>query len=110
MVSFLGMVTYYGKVLPGLVTTLAPLYHLLGKSMPWKWGEDQRKAFQHVKQLLHSGRVLTHFDDKLPLILACDASPYGSGQCCLTRMPSGEEKPVGFVSRTLTKAELLAPG
>ena len=61
--------------------------------------------FRHIKELLQSGRVLTHFDDKLPLILACDASPYGLGAVLSHRFPNGEEKPVGFASRTLTKAE-----
>ena len=99
------MVTYYGKFLPDLATTLAPLYHLLGKSTPWVWRKDQQEAFQHIKQLLHSGRVLTHFDDKLPLVLACDASPYGLGAVLSHRMPNNEEKPIGFASCTLTKAE-----
>ena len=64
-----------------------------------------REGFKQVKDLLRSGRILTHFDDQLPLVLACDASPYGLGAVLSHRMPSGEEKPVGFASRTLTKAE-----
>ena len=103
--SFLGMVTYYGKFLPDLATTPAPLYELLQKSTPWSWREKQRKAFLRIKDLLRSGRVLTHFDDRLPLILACNASPYGLGAVLSHRMPSGEEKPVGFASRTLSRAE-----
>ena len=30
--AYLGLLTYYGKFLPNLATTLAPLYHLLGAS------------------------------------------------------------------------------
>lgn len=103
--SFLGMVTYYAKFLPDLATTLAPMYQLLGKSVGWEWKAEQEKAFTHIKDLLRSCRVLTHFDDQLPLVLACDASPYGVGAVLSHRMPGGEEKPVGFASRTLTKAE-----
>ena len=103
--SFIGMVNYYGKFIPNLATTLSPLYLLLQKSTPWSWGSRQRCAFRDIKELLRSGRVLTHFDDGLPLILACDASPYGLGAVLSHRMPSGEEKPIGFASRTLTKAE-----
>ena len=103
--SFLGMVNYYGKFLPDLATTLAPLYQLLRKSANWRWRQKQRNAFNHVKDLLHSGRVLTHFDDSLPLVLACDASPYGLGAVLFHEMANGEEKPVGFASRTLSKAE-----
>ena len=104
--SFLGMVNYYGKFLPDLATTLAPLYHLLRKHAHWRWRQKQRYAFHKVKDLLHSGRILTHFDDSLPLVLACDASPYGLGAVLSHVMPDGGEKPVGFASRTLTKAEL----
>ena len=103
--SFLGMVTYYGKFLPDLATTLAPLYRLLRKRTSWRWREKQRKTFRRIKELLHSGRVLTHFDDKLPLVLACDASPYGLGAVLSHRFPNGEERPVGFASRMLTSAE-----
>ena len=103
--SFIGMVNYYGKFIPNLATTLSPLYLLLQKSTPWRWGSKQRGAFRNIKELLRSGRVFTHFDDGLPLILACDASPYGLGVVLSHHMPSGEEKPIGFASRTLTKAE-----
>ena len=104
--SFLGMVNYYGKFLPNLATTLAPLYHLLRQSSVWQWGSKQKKAFHHVKKLLQSNRVLTHFDDQLPLLLECDASPYGLGAVLSHRMGSdGTERPVCFASRTLTKAE-----
>ena len=98
--SFIGMVNYYGKFIPNLATTLSPLYLLL--STPWSWGSRQRCAFRDIKELLRSGQVLTHFDDGLPLILACDASPYGLGAVLSHRMPSGA---IGFASRTLTKAE-----
>ena len=102
--SFLGMVNYYGKFLPDLATTLAPLYDLLKKSTKWKRGVRE-KSFREVKCLLQSSRVLTHFDDKLPLILASDASPYGLGAVLPHRMPDGSEKPIGFASRSLSNAE-----
>ena len=65
---FLGLVNYYGMFLPDLATTLAPLYQLLQKQK-WTWGNSQEKAFETVKHLLKSSRVLVHFDDKLPIIL-----------------------------------------
>ena len=103
--SFLGMVNYYGKFSPNLATTLAPLYELLRQTKAWTWGSLQRKAFQKVKGLLKSNKVLTHFDDQLPLLLECDASPYGVGAVLSHHLPNGSEKPVAFASRTLSKAE-----
>ena len=76
--SFLGLVNYYGKFLPNLATILTPLYSLLQKGSHWSWGDRQAQAFHEVKRLLQSSRVLVHFDGSLPLILSCNASPYGS--------------------------------
>ena len=46
--SFLGMLTYYGKFLPNLATTLSPLYELLEKNKRWLWGKQQESAFRHA--------------------------------------------------------------
>ena len=69
------------------------------------WGQRQAEAFAEVKSLLESPCVLVHYDDKLPLTLSCDASPYGVGAVLSHKMPTGEEKPIAFASRTLTAAE-----
>lgn len=45
------------------------------------------KAFRQANDLLKSGRVLTLFDDQLPLILAFDLSSYGLG--CKKNMEKG---------------------
>ena len=103
--SYLGLLTYYAKFLPNLATHLAPLYKLLGKDVPWQWGKSQEKAFHNSKKLLTSSNLLIHFDTSLPLTLACDASAYGIGAVLAHRLSDGSEKPVGYVSRTLTKAE-----
>ena len=103
--SYLGPLTYYGKFLPNLATQLAPLYQLLRKEHPWMWGQQQKKSFQTSKKLLTSSRLLVHFNPYMELILACDASAYGIGALLAHKMPDGTEKPVGYASHTLTKAE-----
>ena len=103
--AFLGLLNYYGKFVPKLSTLLAPLHRLLQKTATWTWGPDQQQAFDRVKEALTSDRVLAHYDPSLPLILACDASPYGVGAVLSHRLPDGTEKPVAFISRSLGPAE-----
>ena len=59
----------------------------------------------HAKELIVSSQVLVHFDPKLRIRLACDASDYGIGTVLSHVMPDGSEKPVGFVSWSLTASE-----
>ena len=72
--AYLGPLTYYSKFLQNLSTTLAPLYALLQKDYPWRWTEEEEKAFAASKELLTSSSLLVHFDPKLKLVLACDVS------------------------------------
>jgi transposase InsO family protein len=103
--AYLGMLTYYSKFLPKLSTLLYPLYRLLRKGVPWRWGTKQARAFKASKKLLTSDKCLTHFDSSLKLTLACDASEYGLGAVISHKMPDGSEKPIGYASRTLSPSE-----
>nr|XP_055038341.1 uncharacterized protein K02A2.6-like [Misgurnus anguillicaudatus] len=100
--SFLGLLTYYAKFVPNLANRLKPLHELLNKSSKWEWTKQCEKSFNEVKTALAQSDALTHFNPALPVQLACDASPYGVGAVVSHIMPSGEEKPIAFASRTLT--------
>ena len=103
--SYLGLLTYYSRFLPNLSTALAPLHKLLHRNEHWKWTPAQDQAFERSKKMLLESQLLVHFDPSLEIRLACDASSYGIGAVLSHQMPDGSEKPVGFVSRTLTDAE-----
>ena len=103
--AYLGLLSYYSKFLPNLSTEMEPLYRLLKHAQPWTWSTQQQKAFERSKQLLLSSKVLVHFDPRKEIRLACDASPYGIGAVLSHVFSDGSEKPVGFVSRSLTKSE-----
>ncbi|PIK48903.1 hypothetical protein BSL78_14238 [Apostichopus japonicus] len=103
--SYLGLLTYYGKFLPALSTTLAPLYDLLRKDTQWRWTQTEKSAFENCKDLLMSSQVLCHYNPTKELILSCDASPYGIGAVLAHKMEDGSEQPTGFASRTLSNAE-----
>lgn len=55
--------------------------------------------------MISSTDVMVHYDSKLPVILACDASAYGIGAVISHVMPNGDARPIAFASRSLSKAK-----
>ena len=102
--AFIGLMNYYGKFIPQISTHLSPLYKLLEKEQTWAWSKECETTFCKCQALLTSDTVLVHYDSKLPIKLACDASAYGVG-AVLSHVFKDGERPIAFASRTLTKAE-----
>lgn len=71
---------------------LAPLHELLQQGVSFKWTRKCEKAFQSAKKSFKSDTVLVHFDPRIPLILATDASSYGVGAMLLHRYSDGTER------------------
>ena len=55
--------------------------------------------------MLTSSKVLAHYNPKLSLRLATDASSYGVGAVLTQVSEEGTERPIAFASRTLSDAE-----
>uniref|UniRef100_A0A1X7VSH7 Reverse transcriptase/retrotransposon-derived protein RNase H-like domain-containing protein n=1 Tax=Amphimedon queenslandica TaxID=400682 RepID=A0A1X7VSH7_AMPQE len=87
--AYLGLLCYYSKFLPNVSPKLRSLYQLL-------------KADQY---LLMSSNVLVQYDSTKELILACHASQYGIGAVLADKMATVTEHTIGYVSRTLFRAE-----
>ena len=68
-------------------------------------GEKEEQTFQQSKYLLNSSNLLIHYDPEKPMVIACDASPYGLGAVLSHIMPDKSERPIIFTSRTRTNAE-----
>ncbi|BES98989.1 Hypothetical Protein NTJ_11805 [Nesidiocoris tenuis] len=108
--QFLGLVTYYSKFFPDRATMLSPLNELLRKNHPFTWTSKCQIAFEAAKREVASDRVLVPFSTELPLILATDASPHGLAGVLSHLMPNGDERPIIFISRSLTEAEAVQDG
>ena len=78
---------------------------MLQSARRWSWGKFQDQAFRKAKELLSSAPVLTYYDPNKPLLLSCDASPYGVGAVLSHQLPDNSERPVAYASRTLSPAE-----
>ncbi len=103
--AFLGLLNFYSCFLPNKATVLEPLHRLLDQSAMWQWEAKHESAYIQAKQLLQTDRVLAHYDEKKPLAVVCDASPYGLGALLFHLERDGQEKPICFASRTMTTTE-----
>ncbi|XP_026526821.1 uncharacterized protein K02A2.6-like, partial [Notechis scutatus] len=103
--AFLGLINFYNIFLPQKATVAEPLHRLLDKKTSWVWGHREERAFQQVKDLLTSDAVLMQYNETLPLTVTCDASPFGVGAILSHVLPNGNEAPIAFFSRTLSKTE-----
>ena len=105
LVSFVGAINYYAKFIPNLSTIAEPLNRLRGSNVKWKFGAEQRKAFDTLKDVLSSDRVLVQYNPDLPIKVDSDASKSGLGAVISHVFPDGSERPIEYASRSLNKAE-----
>lgn len=103
--AFLGLYNFYERFLPKKSTILEPLHRLLDDKTRWKWTNAHDQAFDAAKNLLKSDALLVHYDQSKPLILVCDASPYGVGSVICHKMDNDSEMPIAYGSRTLRAPE-----
>ena len=105
LVSFLSGVNYYRRYIPNMSKVIAPLEEPRKKGVKWKWGKEEQRAWKNLKELLSSETVLTLYNQNLPLKLDTDASSTGLGAVLSHITPDGTERPIEYISRTLTAAE-----
>ena len=107
--QFLGTANYYAKFIPDFSHTAAPLFALKKKKAKWRFGADELRAFEKLKEGLCGAPVLRHPDFSRPFILTTDASGYGLDATLSQLFADGEEHPICYASRTLHDEELRYP-
>ncbi|KAF2880339.1 hypothetical protein ILUMI_25827, partial [Ignelater luminosus] len=98
------MALCYSSFIPNASKILYPLNQLLRKGAKFHWSKECKDAFNAIKNDLCSDSILIPFQSELPIVLETDASPYGLAGILSHRI-NGENKPIAFISRTLTAAE-----
>lgn len=74
--SFLGLVTFYGRLIPNLAKKKKahPLYALLKRDSEWNWSLECTVAVNQIKAEITSSRFIIHFQHNLPVKLVHNAS------------------------------------
>lgn len=70
----------------------------------FNWTSECAHAFDAVKSVIASEKVLAHYNPNLPIKMICDASQDGIGAAMFHVFDNGEERPVCFASCTLNCA------
>lgn len=107
--SFLGMMGYYRRFVKDFAKIAKPLTNLLRgegchSNKKVKFDENQKRCFMRMKSLLSSSDILIYPDYSKPFTLTTDASDFAIG-AVLSQGEVGNDKPIHFASRTLTKTE-----
>lgn len=67
-----GMINDYDRFLPNIFISMKPVYELLAKNKQFNWSLNCQRAFDKVKNLVVSDKVLVHFNQDLPIVLKTD--------------------------------------
>ena len=103
--SFLGMIGYYRKFVPGYSQLAHPLIKLTHEKQSFEWGQEQSKSFKILKKLLTEEPILKYPDFDKEFILATDASNVAIRAVLGQLDELGKEHSVAYASGVLNKAE-----
>ena len=73
--------------------------------MEWKWGTEQQKAFDKLKEVILSEPCLAHASLDKTFQMETDASAYAYGAALSQKQDDGKFHPVGFMSKSMLPAE-----
>ena len=103
--TFLGITGYYRSLIKNYAHIASPLTDLLHNDREWKWGKEEKEAFQRLKQALLTEPVASYPDYDLEFRLHTDASKVALG-AVLAQEQEKKERMIACMSKKFTTDEL----
>ena len=99
--SFLGMVQFLSRFIPGLATLAANLWALTKTTSEFVWSPEHQIAVDKIKKAIITPTSLQYFDNTALVEVQVDASQRGVGAVLFQ-----DNGPVEFASKLLTETEM----
>ena len=93
--SFLGLCSYYRRVIPSFADIARALHKLLDTGQPFDWTSEAEATFQQLEQMLTGAPVLSYPKADAPFIIDTDASNYAMG-AVLSQCQGGQERVIAY--------------
>lgn len=103
--SFLGFANFYRDFVKDFSEIADPLIRLTKKGAPFRWGEEEDKAFETLKAVFISYPVLAEWDPNRDTLVEADSSGRALGGCLSQHDKNGILHPVAYHSARLTPAQ-----
>ena len=98
------MASFYRQFVKDFSTLAIPLTETVKKSVGFKWGSDQDRAFIEIKERLCGAPLLAVPDFSKTFEIECDVSGTGIGAILMQ-----EKRPIAYFSEKLNGAALNYP-
>jgi len=104
--KFMGLTNYYRQFIQDFSRVAKPLSILVGKDRKWEWGAEQQEAFKELKRRFTTEPVLAVPDRDQEMRVEADALDYAMGGMLSVKGADGKWRPVAFISKSLSPAEM----
>ncbi|GBG75963.1 hypothetical protein CBR_g21205 [Chara braunii] len=100
--AFLGLASYYRRLIKGFAAIARPLTNLLRKDQPLSWDAECKQAFATLKDALATAPILIRPDPSKQFILITDWQPEAISAILAQKGNNGREHVIKYASRTVS--------